>query len=96
MDAWKDGDTRELVTRLTECGERFGHTEQLRERMAAIIRPLADRLKLAERDSALLGELLAVIHKDGGHYQAEVGTVGAVDVAISAVILERANHDRNN
>lgn len=48
-EQWKDHDTRELITRLTECAERFGHTEQMRERVATIIRPIADRLKRAEQ-----------------------------------------------
>lgn len=68
MDEWKDGDTRELVNRLTECGERFGHTEQLRERIATIVRPFADRLKQPPGDVVVTrneaGRIVAVTRQD--------------------------------
>lgn len=37
-----------------------------------------------------LGDLLAVIHRDGGHYQAEHGTAKAIEDAIAAVHSLRA------
>ena len=37
-----------------------------------------------------LGDLLAVIHRDGGHYQAEHGTAKAIENAIAAVHSLRA------
>lgn len=40
----------------------------------------------------LLGELLAVIHRDGGHYQGRHGTKKAVEDAQHAVIALRAEN----
>lgn len=42
--AWKDGDTAKLVNDLRDVAVQFRDAQQLRERIAYIIRPLADRL----------------------------------------------------
>ena len=42
---------------------------------------------------AALGNLLAVIHRDGGHYQAEHGTEKAVADAMEAISHERTERD---
>lgn len=42
---------------------------------------------------ASLGELLATIHRDGGHYQIEHGTEKAVRDAIDIVLSMRARLD---
>lgn len=41
-------------------------------------------------DSELLSELLAIIHRDGGHYQRDNGTEQAVSDAIKKVISMQA------
>ena len=46
----------------------------------------------AERKAVGLGDLLAVIHCDGGHYQAEHGTAMAIEDAIAVVHSIRAQN----
>lgn len=41
----------------------------------------ATRIAALEADAKWLGELLAIIHRDGGHYQAQHGTEKAVNDA---------------
>ena len=43
-DAWKDGDTAALVNQLRDVAVQCRDTQQLRERIAQIVRPLADRV----------------------------------------------------
>lgn len=56
--------------------------------------PLSDdeRAEL-ERKGELLSNLLAVIHGDGGHYEAEHGTAKAVEDAITRVINTKSSLD---
>jgi hypothetical protein len=46
-----------------------------------VVLGMLDRIAEQEADSKALGELLAVIHRDGGHYQEEKGTTKAVEDA---------------
>jgi len=52
---------------------------------------MSDSMRIQiDRLSTELANLLAVIHRDGGHYQAEHGTVKAVEEAKATVFRERA------
>lgn len=42
---WKDHHTAQLVNALRDCAVTYGQTQQLRERIAAIVAPLCDQLK---------------------------------------------------
>ena len=46
-----------------------------------VVLGILDRIAEQEADSKALGELLAVIHRDGGQYQEEKGTTKAVEDA---------------
>lgn len=57
-----------------------------------VVLGMLDRIAEQEADSKALGELLAVIHRDGGHYQEEKGTSQAVEDAHAvwaALVAER-------
>ncbi len=55
---------------------------QVDDHGAAMATLEAENKKLV-RDSKALGELLAILHRDGGHYQSDHGTEKAVTDAIS-------------
>jgi hypothetical protein len=57
-----------------------------------VVLGMLDRIAEQEADSKALGELLAVIHRDGGQYQEEKGTKQAVEDAHAvwaALVAER-------
>lgn len=45
---WKDHMTAQMVGELTEVAKKYHGAQQLRERIAGVIRPLADRVKIEE------------------------------------------------
>lgn len=62
--AWKDHHTTELVGQLTGVAREFHATQQLRERIAGVVRPLADRLKAAQHEPATApGELVRIFRE---------------------------------
>lgn len=60
------------------------------ERAAGVIRKQADTIAAL---SSQLGNLLAVIHRDGGHYESEHGTEKAVTDAMQRICDTRAGLD---
>jgi hypothetical protein len=80
----------ELRTVANELARRKGPAADERiERIDVAISRL--RALMVERDESAkaLGELLAVIHRDGGQFQAARGTAAAVQEAITVVGAER-------
>ena len=73
------------IVRLTGCLERANAQAEHFEREWYL---RGDVLDTAEY---WLGSLLAVIHRDGGHYEAEHGTARAADDAIAAVHVLRGS-----
>jgi len=47
-EPWKDHDTAQLVNRLRDLAKTMHDAQQLRERIAEMIRPLAERVKVSE------------------------------------------------
>lgn len=81
--AAKDREIEELGQQLKEATVAQARAEQSRD----MTQSLLDEWRQAapQRDEAIrhLGELLAVIHRDGGHYQAEHGAAKAAEDAMS-------------
>ena len=75
-----------LIEEIGACGPE--NADDTAERAAGVIRKQADAIATL---SSQLGNLLAVIHRDGGHYEAEHGTEKASDDAITAVHVLRGS-----
>lgn len=97
----ESGDARERIARVIDplsfhLREESGGllcTVECNEALATADAILATGLVSAKHDR-LLGDLLAVIHRDGGHYQSDHGTEKAVADAHSkwADLISRAEH----
>lgn len=74
---------RKAMAAVATC-EQLGYTHEGGTLWRPPLGPKPDFAGI-DRDRTLLGELLAVIHGDGGHYQNEHGTWLAVRDAINAV-----------
>lgn len=75
------------TARLTGCLERANAQAEHFEREWYL------RGEVLDTAEYWLGSLLAVIHRDGGHYEAEHGTARAADDAIAAVRALRAQFE---
>jgi len=73
------------IARLTGCLERANAQAEHFEREWYL------RGEVLDTAEYWLGSLLAVIHRDGGHYEAEHGTARAADDAIAAVHVLRGS-----
>lgn len=61
---WKDHHTAELVNRLRDVAIKFHDAQQLRERIAGVVRPLTDSLKAATAAPATPpGELVRIFRE---------------------------------
>lgn len=74
---------RKAMAAVATC-EQLGYTHEGGTLWCPSLGPKPDFAGI-DRDRTLLGELLAVIHGDGGHHQNEHGTWRATSDAISAV-----------
>lgn len=75
------------VARLREADERWGRNHQL------VIEERAAALRRVKELEGMLSNLLARIHRDGGHYEAEHGTAKAVadaDDIVARIYAEEA------
>ena len=86
----------------TKFGGKNGGLSNMRKEalhtaaVALAIVECLDRMKWEwpDKEKDLLSNLLAVIHSDGGHYQAEHGTEKAVKDAIEKYYTLRSENDR--
>lgn len=74
----KDHELRELVNALTETAREFAHTDQLRERIAGIVRPAVSRMR--EQIEAL--EKIASVSKE------ILPTLCAMQAEIDSLMIE--------
>lgn len=89
-EPWKDHDTAKLVNELRDVAIQFHAAQQLRERIAYIIKPLADQLQshreaIAKKDAALQAcvEALIIAIAQNGHDMLMTGEEQRI--AISAI-----------
>lgn len=87
--AWMEPELLERFRLQRECGPSYGECAGMHSKTYSV--PLYTTPTKPGQDTVLLGELLAVLHRDGGHYQAEHGTAKAVKDAIDAFYAKPGN-----
>lgn len=70
-----------------------GETEQATEALRAQRLELAQQIAAMAHDLQAVDQLLAVIHRDGGHYQAEHGRAKAIWDGMQVIHALRAGRD---
>lgn len=89
--AWWRHRVSELESQVRDCEK---HNEILKQSELRLLKEVRDLTGERERERQALGNLLAVIHRDGGHYQAEHGSKKAAEDAETLVCWLRDNVER--